>query len=394
MARNETVINVFVASPGDVNEERSALEAINTELNRTWSKNLNLRLDLVKWENNIHPNFGSYPQDVINQQLNDEYDVFIALFWSKVGTPTNIADSGTIEEFERAYKKYKNDPNSVDIMVYFKDQAISPSQMNLEQLQKIQSLKEKMGEKGGLYWMFDNTEDFENLLRGHLSRVAQSWSKKLQITEKVEQVNHHQLSDNIIDESDDYGLFDYIVIYEDRISDITSALELMSDATVKIGTQFSRRTAEISKFNSANSNNPKEARKIIKLTSDDLTRYSEIINSQVSILSPSRIEAFDALSKGISISIELSKDEDELKELKESLFEMLKSTGNTESSLLCFRKSVVNLPRLNLQINKAKRQVTLSLDRVLDETRKMMQSANDVLETIQNIEDEKYNKAI
>jgi hypothetical protein len=394
MARNETVINVFVASPGDVNEERSALEAIITELNRTWSKNLNLRLDLVKWETNIHPNFGSYPQDVINQQLNDEYDVFIALFWSKVGTPTNIADSGTIEEFERAYKKYKNDPNSVDIMVYFKDQAISPSQMNLEQLQKIQSLKEKMGEKGGLYWMFDNTEDFENLLRGHLSRVAQSWSKKLQITEKVEQVNHHQLSDNIIDESDDYGLFDYIDIYEDRISDITSALELMSDATVKIGTQFSRRTAEISKFNSANSNNPKEARKIIKLTSDDLTRYSEIINSQVSILSPSRIEAFDALSKGISISIELSKDEDELKELKESLFEMLKSTGNTESSLLCFRKSVVNLPRLNLQINKAKRQVTLSLDRVLDETRKMMQSANDVLETIQNIEDEKYNKAI
>lgn len=222
----------------------------------------------------------------------------------------------------------------------------------------------------------------------------------MQITEKVEQVNHHQLSDNIIDESDesdDYGLFDYIDIYEDRISDMTSALELMSDATVKIGTQFSRRTAEISKFNSANSansNNPKEARKIIKLTSDDLTRYSEIINSQVSILSPSRIEAFDALSKGISISIELSKDEDELKELKESLFEMLKSTGNTESSLLCFRKSVVDLPRLNLQINKAKRQVTLSLDRVLDETRKMMQSANDVLETIQNIEDEKYNKAI
>ena len=353
MARSETVINVFVASPGDVNEERSALEAIITELNRTWSKNLNLRLDLVKWETNIHPNFGAYPQDVINQQLNDEYDVFIALFWSKVGTPTNIADSGTIEEFERAYKKYKNDPNSVDIMVYFKDQAISPSQMNLEQLQKIQSLKEKMGEKGGLYWMFDNTEDFENLLRGHLSRVAQSWSKKLQITEKVEQVNHHQLSDNIIDESDDYGLFDYIDIYEDRISDITSALELMSDATVKIGTQFSRRTAEISKFNSANSNNPKEARKIIKLTSDDLTRYSEIINSQVSILSPSRIEAFDALSKSISISIELSKDEDELKELKESLFEMLKSTGNTESSLLCFRESVVNLPRLNLQINKA-----------------------------------------
>lgn len=394
MARSETVINVFVASPGDVNEERVALEAIITELNRTWSKNLNLRLDLVKWETNIYPNFGAYPQDVINQQLNDEYDVFIALFWSKVGTATNIADSGTIEEFERAYKKYKNDPNSVDIMVYFKDQAIPPSQMNVEQLQKIQSLKEKMGEKGGLYWMFDSTEDFENLLRGHLSRVAQSWSNKLQITEKVEQANNHQLSDSVIDESDDYGLFDYLDIYEDRISDITSAFELMSDATIKIGTQFRRRTAEISNLNHVNSSDYKEARKIIKLTSDDLTRYSEIINSQVSILSPSRTEAFNALSKGISISIELSKDEDKLKELKESLFEMLRSTGNTEKSLLVFKESVINLPRLNLQINKAKRLVTLSLDRVLDETRKMIQSTNDVLEIIQNIEDEKANKAI
>lgn len=394
MARSETIISVFVASPGDVIDERMALESIISELNRTWSRTLNLRLELIKWETDIHPSFGAYPQDVINQQLNDEYDVFIALFWGKVGLPTDVAESGTIEEFERAYQKYQNDPKSVDIMVYFKDKAIPPSKMDFVQLQKLQSLKKQLGDKGGLYWTFDNTEDFENLLRGHLSRVAQSWAQKLLVTEKVEEMaNDSQVPENVVDESeDDYGLFDYLDIYEDRMSDMTSALELMSDATVKIGTQFTRRTAEITKLTSANADgsyDQKETRKIIKLTSDDLTRYSEILNSQVSIATSSRTEAFDALSKGISISIELSTEEEDLEELKQSLRDMLLSANGAKDGLSTFRESVANLPRLTIQINKAKRVVIRSLDRVLDETRKTIQSTNDVLETIQKIEDEK-----
>lgn len=395
MARSETIISVFVASPGDVNDERVALESIISELNRTWSRNLNLRLELIKWETDIHPSFGAYPQDVINQQVNDEYDVFIALFWSKVGSPTDTSESGTIEEFERAYQKHQNDPASVDIMVYFKDEAIPPSKMDFVQLQKIQSLKEQLGEKGGLYWSFDNTEDFENLLRGHLSRVAQSWAQKLNVKEEieVETTNHSQVADNLVDESeDDYGLFDYLDIYEDRISDMTSALELMSDATVKIGSQFNRRTAEIAKLTSANEDgsvDQKEVRKIIKLTSHDLLRYSEILNYQVKISTSSRTEAFDALSKGIAISIELSAEEEDIEDLKQGLHEMILSATSAKDGLSTFRESVADLPRLTLQINKAKRVVTNSLDRVLDEIRKTIQSAKDVHETIQKIESEK-----
>ncbi|EGR2355649.1 hypothetical protein [Vibrio alginolyticus] len=388
MARSETIISVFVASPGDVSDERSALESIISELNRTWSRSLNLRLELVKWETDIHPGFGKYPQDVINQQLNDEYDIFIALFWSKVGSPTDVAESGTIEEFERAYQKYKIDPSSLDIMVYFKDQAIPPSKMDFVQLQKLQSLKEQMGEKGGLYWTFDSTEDFENLLRGHLSRIAQSWSKKL----SVKLIDGHQTVESLNDDSEDYGLFDYIDIYEDRMADMTSALELMSDATNKIGVQFNRRTAEVSRLTSANADgsyDQREARKIIKLTSDDLTRYSEILNSQVAIATSSRTEAFDALSKGISISIEVSGNEEGLDELKQNLREMLESAGTAKDGLSGFRESVASLPKLTIQINKAKRNVMASLDSVLDEIRKTIQSASDVLDTIQNIEKEK-----
>lgn len=395
MARSETIISVFVASPGDVIDERIALESIISELNRTWSRTLNLRLELIKWETDIHPSFGAYPQDVINRQLNDEYDVFIALFWSKVGSPTDVAESGTVEEFERAYQKFQNNPKSVELMVYFKDQAILPSKMDLVQLQKLQSLKEQLGDKGGLYWTFDNTEDFENLLRGHLSRVAQSWAQKLIHTEsiKTEEVNETKNPEYAVDESeDDYGLFDYLDIYEDRMSDMTSALELMTDATVKVGTQFDRRTAEITKLTSANvdgSYDQKEARKIIKLISGHLTRYSEILDSQVNIATSSRTESFDALSKGISISIELTTDGENLYELKQNLRDMLLSASGAKDDLSTFKESIASLPRLSIQINKAKRIAIRSLDRVLGEVRKTIKSTNDVLETIQKIENEK-----
>ncbi|WP_017091940.1 hypothetical protein [Vibrio splendidus] len=389
MARSETVISVFVASPGDVMDERNSLESIINELNKTWSKTLNLRLELVRWESDVRPGFGQYAQDVINKQVNDEYDVFIALFWSKVGSPTNIAESGTIEEFDRAYQKYCNDPDSVDIMIYFKDEPIPPSQMDTDQLKKIQSLKSQLGEQGGLYWSFDRAEDFENLLRSHLSSVAQSWSKKLIQLDPIEQEQEQpKVSDPNGDLGDDYGLFDYLDIYDDRMSDMASTLEIMTDATDKVGAQFNRRTSQIESITSGTDGigyDQKEARKVIKFTSDDLTRYANIIDSQVDSLSDARTQAFDALSKGIAISIDMQPDSDSIEDLKVNLRKMRSSAQTSEDGLVSFRDSIVCLPKLNVQLNKAKRAATRSLDRTLDEIRKTIQSVTDVLDIIDKL---------
>lgn len=149
MPRSETIIGTFVASPSDVEEERAALESVVAELNKTWSKNLNLRLDLIKWETDVHPGFGQYSQDVINTQINDEYDIFVAVFWGRIGSPTRDYDSGTLEELDRAYKKYVRDRKSIDILVYFKDHPIAPSKMDVQQLAKLSEVKDMLGEKRG-----------------------------------------------------------------------------------------------------------------------------------------------------------------------------------------------------------------------------------------------------
>lgn len=387
MPRNETIIGVFVASPSDVSEERKALESIADELNKTWSKNLNLRLDLIKWETDSYPGFGNYSQDVINTQINDEYDVFIAIFWGKIGTPTQAAISGTIEEFERAYKKYCADNSSIDIMIYFKDQAIPPSKMDYSELKKIQELKNNLGEQGGLYWTFDSTEDFEALLRSHLSKVAQKWSTKnhLQVSNVNNTISESKSERQTVSQDDEYGLLDYLEIYEDRMFDMTAALTSMTEATEKIGNQFNKRTNEINSLVDANGpSDTKQIRKLIKLSSDDMERYAEILESQIIILSKSREEAFDALSKALSVYVDFkdSDNEDSLSELEDSQSGLRDAATGTNEGLSKFKESISNLPRLTIQLNKSKRRAVRVLERIIEESQTTAHSASDVIRII------------
>ncbi len=73
MARQEHVLSVFVASPGDVEAKRCKLEDVIRELNVTWSRELDVRLDLVRWETHAYPGMGTDAQDVINAQIPDDY---------------------------------------------------------------------------------------------------------------------------------------------------------------------------------------------------------------------------------------------------------------------------------------------------------------------------------
>jgi hypothetical protein len=284
MSRNQKVIDVFVASPSDVLDERTALESIIEELNRTWSNNLGIALNLVKWETNTYPGFSDCPQQVINEQIDDKYDVFIGILWSKIGSPTKKSESGTLEEFERAYAKYKTKNDPIDIMLYFKDEAIPPSKMNYKDLQKINKFKAQVVDKGGYYGTFDTTDDFEVLLRSHLSLVAQKWANntpQAMVSDTKEISNSHCDNEVFVDD-EEYGLWDYADIYETRMSDMELAYQNISSLTGNISNIFSKRTTEINLLNSNNTDqkNNKAIRRIFKLTSKDMQKYSKSICSQ------------------------------------------------------------------------------------------------------------------
>ncbi|MEM6783996.1 MAG: SUMF1/EgtB/PvdO family nonheme iron enzyme [Bacteroidota bacterium] len=167
MPRPVTVeYRVFVASPGEMKPERDALEEVIAELNRTFAKREGIRLELVRWETHSVPALGPI-QAIINGQV-EPYDVFVGLFWKRFGTPTAVADSGTEEEFLRAYDRWKSDPR-LPVLFYFCEREIkSPSVAELKQMIKVQEFKDRYP---GLYATFDATEDFTGAVREHLQQA-------------------------------------------------------------------------------------------------------------------------------------------------------------------------------------------------------------------------------
>jgi hypothetical protein len=175
MADTRTVIRTFLASPGDVGPERDAASEIVSELNAIWSKFLGLTLELIRWETHAYPGIGDDAQFVINEEIADDYDLFVGIMWMKFGTPTQRAGSGTEEEFNRAYQRYTRDPQSVRIMFYFKSPPSPTDVVDQHQIEAVAAFRQKVGNQGVLYWTFQDEQHFATLLRMHLSLQMQHY---------------------------------------------------------------------------------------------------------------------------------------------------------------------------------------------------------------------------
>src|SRR5690606_4582789 len=177
MPKIEQVLSIFLASPGDVSDERGRVDAFVDEWNNLWSEDLGVHLRLVRWETHAYPAVGADGQDVINTQIGEEYDLFLGIMWKRFGTPTGRAASGTVEEFERALARYRASGNP-QLMFYFK-KVDSDAGDTAAQLQAVQQFRDRLAKKDGvLYWEFLSSEQFGQLVRVHLTRHIQNWAKR------------------------------------------------------------------------------------------------------------------------------------------------------------------------------------------------------------------------
>ena len=62
-------VRVFIASPGDVSEERDIASLVVGELNRIFANPFGVDLDAIRWETHAWPDIGHDAQDVINKQI-------------------------------------------------------------------------------------------------------------------------------------------------------------------------------------------------------------------------------------------------------------------------------------------------------------------------------------
>lgn len=162
-------IRLFVASPSDVRVERDHLKRVVDELNTTVAPYKNCVVELVRWETHCNPGMGR-PQGVINSQIGP-YEIFLGIMWRRFGTPTGVAESGTEEEFRRAYKCWESD-QSTHILFYFNQAPFSPrTEEELQHCGSVLRFRKEL-ESRGLVWEYRDAVDFPEVVRPHLYRIV------------------------------------------------------------------------------------------------------------------------------------------------------------------------------------------------------------------------------
>jgi hypothetical protein len=101
MSFKSETYRVLIASPSDLSEERQAATDAVNEWNAQHAAAESVVLLPVKWETHATPQSGVRPQDAINRQLVHECDLVVGMFWTKIGTNTGVAESGTVEEIDQ-----------------------------------------------------------------------------------------------------------------------------------------------------------------------------------------------------------------------------------------------------------------------------------------------------
>lgn len=90
MTDSRKIVKVFLASPGDLADERRAVNAVVNELNAEYAEAFRYQVELVGWEDTVSV-YGR-PQAIINREL-ERCELFVGLMWKKWGTPPDTTGS-------------------------------------------------------------------------------------------------------------------------------------------------------------------------------------------------------------------------------------------------------------------------------------------------------------
>ncbi len=180
MKRDTRIVRVFIASPGDVEEERNRVEVVIDEINRTLDSSYSVRLESIRWETHVAPLMGR-PQEVVLDQVEiTELDIFVGILWLRFGTPTgaNAKDnqnpflSGTEEEFNVAYESWKL-KGKPQILFYRCTKAPrTVHEIDVVQFSRVGEFFNRFSpgkDHPGYYRSFQSPDEFERRLREDLN---------------------------------------------------------------------------------------------------------------------------------------------------------------------------------------------------------------------------------
>ncbi|RIJ90179.1 MAG: hypothetical protein DCC43_14990, partial [Candidatus Brocadia sp.] len=174
MEKNLKKINVFISSPGDVQEERQiAIEVLNRLNNMSHIQNRYV-LKPLAYEDIVPATVGKTPQGIVDRYMMEagKSDIFVCILCKRMGTPVTHEEtgekfaSGTEYEFIDAYRSNQKQ-GMPHILLYRGMKFISPD-ADTEQLKLVQNFfkrfKGDTAELKGLYKEYETVEELKDII--------------------------------------------------------------------------------------------------------------------------------------------------------------------------------------------------------------------------------------
>lgn len=164
MSYTATVINVMIASPSDMPQERLIARDVMSEWNTIHANDKRTVLMPTGWETHSVPDTGDRPQAIISGQLLKDADLLVAMFWTRIGSPTGVARSGTVEEIEEHIGAGK------PAMIYFSSAPVRPDSIDNDQYSALQAFKRSLRARG-LFEEYENLSEFRTKFARQLAQT-------------------------------------------------------------------------------------------------------------------------------------------------------------------------------------------------------------------------------
>jgi hypothetical protein len=160
MAFTSTTFRVAIASPSDVLEERRVIRQVVHDWNAAHAMSRKVVLLPIGWETDTVALMGARAQAIINEQIIQNADLLVAVFWSRLGTPTGAAASGTVEEIQEFLAAGK------PVLLYFSTAPLVQASVDMAQYQALLGFR-SWSEQNGLVGTYATVLELrEKLSRG------------------------------------------------------------------------------------------------------------------------------------------------------------------------------------------------------------------------------------
>ena len=184
MKNDTNKIKILIACPSDAENIKELIEQCCTNINTEIQMESKLEFEILHWRKSVSAIItGERPQDIINREYEEqEYDVFIGIFWKRFGDRQTNGKTPTEEEFERALNgKKKNDKPKI-VKIYFKldEESLPRNREELVQIGEILDFKDRLKDLG-LYAEFYE-KNFIHFFYRELHYILRKFKEPTQIS--------------------------------------------------------------------------------------------------------------------------------------------------------------------------------------------------------------------